>query len=248
MKRFFLYALFLVLLYPGFAQEDSSQNQPNDEKDSAQVQLISEDSPNLISETEEVEKAEEVENEEKKAEKRKKAQEKPKPPVEIPNAKVTPDIDDLTDEEARVIQRAVREKQEVPLWLKDLRRAEIITFGSIPFTMLGVSLVTSVIQWGKNGFDPNSFPNPLDTSPNTANYSEADIWRNVGIAAGISLGIGITDFIVQMVRRAKAKKRLVDPTYLHNVTVTPVIHDSPQGTEPAETAPEQQTAPTVEKK
>lgn len=235
MKRFFLYALFLTLFCPVFSQEDATQGQITEGESSAQVQPISEET-SIPEETEESTK------------KTKEKPAKPKPQVEIPNANISPDIDDLTDDEARILNRAVREKQELPLWISDIRRAEVITFGSIPFTMLGVSLVTSIIQWGESGFDPNGFPNPLDTSPDTANFSQDEIWRNVGIAAGISLGIGLTDFIVQMVRRAKAKKRLVDATYLENVTVTPIIHDSPLGSEADDSASSSRENPTVETK
>lgn len=94
------------------------------------------------------------------------------------------------------------EKNEFPPVLKNLRRAEIITFGSLPFVSLTSSLVYSFIRYGASG-GKAEFPNPFSTN-NAFSTKE-----HVGLlltSLGISFGIGLTDFIVQSVKHKRAQK------------------------------------------
>jgi len=46
------------------------------------------------------------------------------------------------------------EKKEVPQWVKDLRRWEIVTFGSFPFTMFTATFAMDMFRWSQaNGMD-----------------------------------------------------------------------------------------------
>ncbi|MGL4986960.1 MAG: hypothetical protein ACRC5H_07480, partial [Treponemataceae bacterium] len=78
-------------------------------------------------------------------------------------------------------------KGEVPTWAKDLRRAEIITLGSMPFAMLGVNMITSAVTWAQSGFDFAKFPNPMNPSPDTGELTEDEIYKRIWISLGISL-------------------------------------------------------------
>ena len=61
-------------------------------------------------------------------------------------------------------------ENEFPQWLKDVRDTEIITIGSLPFVMLGVSLTYSLIDVISHDFDMSYFSNPFSipiSSPTT---------------------------------------------------------------------------------
>jgi len=85
-----------------------------------------------------------------------------------------------------------------PQWTKDLRRTEIITFGSLPFVTLWTTVGYSLITKGE-------FHSPLDKS--SSGFSSGDQAAIIGIAAATSLGLGLLDLGITLIRRhAKEKK------------------------------------------
>ncbi|MBQ0052086.1 MAG: hypothetical protein KBT11_08500 [Treponema sp.] len=85
-----------------------------------------------------------------------------------------------------------------PQWLKDLRRTEIITFGSLPFvtlwTTVGYSLATG-----------NGFRNPMDKS--TDSFSQDDQFNIIKISAATCIGLGLFDLGFNLVRRSILKNK-----------------------------------------
>ena len=98
--------------------------------------------------------------------------------------------------------------KELPSWAKDLRRAEIVTLGSLPFTTLGVTLAYSLYRYGANDFNPAYIPNPFPLSSTEARLSTDEQIGIIVTAAGLSLAVGITDFIVMQVKHSRQKKAL----------------------------------------
>lgn len=98
--------------------------------------------------------------------------------------------------------------KELPSWVKDLRRAEIVTLGSLPFTTLGATLAYSLYRYGANDFKPAYIPNPFPLSSTEAKLSTDEQIGIIVTAAGISLAVGITDFIVMQVKHSRKKKAL----------------------------------------
>lgn len=98
--------------------------------------------------------------------------------------------------------------KELPSWAKDLRRAEIVTLGSLPFTTLGTTLVYSLYRYGANDFKPAYIPNPFPLSSTEAKLSTDEQIGIIATAAGISLAVGLTDFIVMQVKHSRKKKAL----------------------------------------
>ncbi len=92
-------------------------------------------------------------------------------------------------------------KDEFPQWAKDMRRGEIISLGSIPFVGLWVAGGYGGYKYFSGKTD--RFPNPF--SPKDA-FEKEEIWTMVGVTAGVSLGIGLTDFFVNLARRKKAER------------------------------------------
>ncbi len=108
---------------------------------------------------------------------------------------------------------------EVPQWAKDVRRAEIITLGSLPFVTLGVTLSYSLYRYFSHGMDAAYFPNPFAQSSDAAHLSVSEQIGIICTAAGISLAIGITDFLWNYIERKIQEKQ--DSEAAAGVTVLP---------------------------
>lgn len=115
-------------------------------------------------------------------------------------------------------------EDEFPTWAHDIRRAEIITIGSLPFTTLASTLCYSLGRYAGYGFDFDYVPNPFAKSGVGAlNQSE-----QIGVfatAGGLSIAIGITDLIIHIVRRRKIK-RLLEEKKDVPVIITPLESDN----------------------
>lgn len=120
------------------------------------------------------------------------------------------------------------DNSSMPQGLKDLRRFEIITFGSLPFVTLDTGIVYSGIRWANNGFDSAYSPNPFATST----YSTEEQMGILLTSIGISVGIALTDYIINLIKRSNRKKReqllnqsiIITPLNLDE-TATPIIVD-----------------------
>lgn len=95
---------------------------------------------------------------------------------------------------------------EFPQFMKDLRRAEIITLGSLPFVTITATLVYSTIRWGMNDFKSGAFPNPF-VKASKGGFTQKEQIGILCTSIGISFAIGITDLIVMVVKRKNAEKR-----------------------------------------
>lgn len=101
---------------------------------------------------------------------------------------------------------------EFPQWVHDLRRTEIITFGSLPFVTLWTTLGYSLAVYGE-------FRNPL--SKNTDDFTEDDQWKIIKISAATCIGLGLTDLTINLITRARRQKRLRKELESRPFTVTP---------------------------
>ena len=104
------------------------------------------------------------------------------------------------------------DKKEVPQWVKDLRRWEIVTFGSFPFTMFTATFAMDMYRWSKaNGMDFSDTgrryaPWPLKSAGAIAmENKEQEV--TIAIAAGLSIAIAFTDLIIVHTKRNKARRR-----------------------------------------
>ena len=94
--------------------------------------------------------------------------------------------------------------EEFPEWAKDLRRTEIISFGSLPFVTLGVSIGYGGYLYATGVLD--SFPNPLNKSENSFDTDQQVTVLEMSLA--ISFGLGLTDYIINLIQRSSKNKRL----------------------------------------
>ena len=96
-------------------------------------------------------------------------------------------------------------QDEFPSWAQDIRRTEIVTLGSLPFTTLGVTLGYSLYRYASNGFNPEYIPNPFAKSA-TGSLSSKEQIGIVLTSVGISAVIGLVDLTIRLIQRSAAKK------------------------------------------
>lgn len=97
-------------------------------------------------------------------------------------------------------------KDEFPDWAKYLRRYEIISLGSLPFTTMTVTTVYTVYRYIDKGFDANYIPNPLALSSSAANLDSDEQMNILYAAIGTSLVVGTVDLVIHIIKKEKAKK------------------------------------------
>jgi hypothetical protein len=97
--------------------------------------------------------------------------------------------------------------EEFPAWTRDLRRAEIVFFGSLPFTLFFSFEVYDLGQFIASGFDPLAAPWPLRAGSEIgAGYTPAEKGWLIASALTVSLGVAVADFLI-VHRPAKREDR-----------------------------------------
>ncbi len=90
---------------------------------------------------------------------------------------------------------------EFPQPMQDLRRFEIITLGAMPFITLDSAIVYNGYKFATGKSD--TF-NPLAT----ADYTQDEMERIIITSLCISAGIGLSDYIINLIKRNRVKRRL----------------------------------------
>ncbi|MDR0524386.1 MAG: hypothetical protein LBG90_00760 [Spirochaetaceae bacterium] len=88
-----------------------------------------------------------------------------------------------------------------PQWAKDLRRAEIVAFGSFPLTMLFAGLAVDSYRLFTHSMDSQYAP-IFGSAPKT----EAEQIAMISIAVTGSLLVALADFIILQIKRHKQKQ------------------------------------------
>lgn len=113
--------------------------------------------------------------------------------------------------------------EEFPGVLHDLRRAEIITLGAMPFITFNVSLGYSFGKYVAHDFDANYFVNPFDANSDNG-YSTDEQIGIILASVGISAGIGLTDFIVHSIKRNN-QYRKQKRNKNNDIVINPITQD-----------------------
>lgn len=109
--------------------------------------------------------------------------------------------------------------KSTPQWLKDVRRGEIITLGSWPFTLLLTAFGFSLGECFAHNFDSSYIKNPFVLAG--GDYSRSEATRILLTSLGVSVGVGVVDLVVNIVRRKKAEKNATSHQ-IENIIVTPL--------------------------
>ena len=122
-----------------------------------------------------------------------------------------------------------------PQWVRDVRRAEIVAFGSFPFAMFLSSFLIDMYRWQReNGMDFSDegrryAPWPLKSSggqTGTYGMTSDEAGQIIALAAGIAITVAIADHIIVRVKRNREQRR-AEALPVGSVTI---IH-TPWGTE-----------------
>lgn len=121
---------------------------------------------------------------------------------------------------SQTVTPAPIEDGEIPLWASELRRFEIVSFGSLPFAMMLSTIGYDSYRYFSNGMDGNYAPWPFKKT-SSAGYTE-DEQKNIFFTAiGISLGAALIDQGIRFFVRAR-EKRLAESRHRGNIVITPV--------------------------
>ncbi|MDR1929714.1 MAG: hypothetical protein LBQ44_03700 [Treponema sp.] len=96
--------------------------------------------------------------------------------------------------------------KELPLWVKDLRRAEIVAFGTIPFTIFFSSFFVDLYRAGTHNWDGAYMPWPLKGA-GAAAMTDNELKAMFTIAVSASLTLALTDHIIMRIKRHRGGKR-----------------------------------------
>jgi hypothetical protein len=96
---------------------------------------------------------------------------------------------------------------EFPEWQKDLRRAEIIAAGSLPFVTIMTKMGYGIYRYYSNDQNKAYAPWPFKDKETAIELSESDQKSIFFAAVGISIGVAVVDYGFKFVRRAVRNNR-----------------------------------------
>ena len=103
-----------------------------------------------------------------------------------------------------------------PQWTRDLRRAEIIAFGSFPFTYFFTNFSYDFYRMSNNNWDRRYAPWPI-TAPGAFEKSNREKFTIIGVAAGTSILLALIDNLIETSRRNRIQRHL--DTYPESIPV-----------------------------
>jgi hypothetical protein len=117
----------------------------------------------------------------------------------------------------------------MPQWTRDLRRAEIVAFGSFPFTMFIATTAMDSYRYFSHdsnaAYAPWPFKGAGAIEMTTKEHEEVLMYAALG-----SVALALTDYIIVQVKRNNARKRaLALPKGTPIIIKTPLREDTGQG-------------------
>lgn len=111
---------------------------------------------------------------------------------------------------------------EFPLWLRDIRRAEVIFFGSLPLTFILTGFVYTAVKYGSASL----------------NIQQADYVNFIAISSLVSAGVTILDYVLINIKRHNEREQAQK--------LSPKELPPPGNTPPEDTPPENDPAPSAD--
>jgi hypothetical protein len=115
----------------------------------------------------------------------------------------TPRLSSLADGSGSSETKTETPEKVTPLWLKDLRRGEIVAFGSFPLTMFWTSCFMDLYRTASHGWDSRYAPFPFKGA-GAIGMTDREVVTMFTIAISSSLAIAIADHFIMRYRRSKA--------------------------------------------
>ncbi|MCL2209260.1 MAG: hypothetical protein FWC19_01290 [Treponema sp.] len=100
----------------------------------------------------------------------------------------------------------------LPDWVKDVRRWDIIAFGTFPFSMFFTAFAVDIFRWGfESGFSFSMegrryAPWPFK-SAGAVELTSGEFTRNIWIAVGLSAALAFADLLIVKLRQRDEKRR-----------------------------------------
>jgi hypothetical protein len=94
-----------------------------------------------------------------------------------------------------------------PQWAKDLRRGEIVAFGSFPFAFFFTNFAYDMYRSAAHGWDRRYAPWPVKAA-GSVGLTQREQLVTLGVAAGGSVLIAVTDHLILRYKRNKREKEI----------------------------------------
>lgn len=111
------------------------------------------------------------------------------------------------------------QKEEFPAWLLDLRRADIVAFGSLPFTLFFTTFAVDSYRFYSNDWDRRYAPWPLK-APGAIEMDENQRIASFSVAIGLSVVIAVVDYLIVQYKRNR-QEELAPPILKPEIIVEP---------------------------
>ena len=92
---------------------------------------------------------------------------------------------------------------DAPLWVKDLRRGEIVFFGTLPFTVFFTRTILGLFIMGQHNWDQRYAPWPFQ-SAGAVTMTSKEVLLMFSIAGSASLVISLVDHLIVKNKRKAA--------------------------------------------
>jgi ABC-type Fe3+ transport system permease subunit len=148
-------------------------------------------------------------------------------------------------EKRRGTSAQTEEKEEFPQWVRDLRRADIITFGSFPFTFFLSGIIVDVFRASQHNWDSRYAPWPVNMGGSVSRTAGENI-ATLSIAAGGAVLVAVADHIIQRVKRERAARyaaQLAPPDSIIIRSPWTPGEEEPESPSEAESGPSGETPP-----
>jgi hypothetical protein len=122
---------------------------------------------------------------------------------------------------------------EFPLWAKDLRRAEIVAFGSFPFSIFFTTFAMDTWRCYSHDWDPLYAPWPAKP-PGAINMTQDELTMTIALAAAVSVVVAITDFSIVQIKRYRERQQIKKMPTGSPITITQktIVEPEPEAPEP----------------
>jgi hypothetical protein len=122
-----------------------------------------------------------------------------------------------------------------PQWVQDLRRGEIVAFGSFPFTMFISTFAMDSFRYFNNNKNSAYLPWPFK-GPGAIEMSRQEKGQTLMLAAAASITIALVDFTIVAVKRHRERTRNRGGEI--NITRSPIDNTEIIAANPVDTARE----------
>ena len=112
------------------------------------------------------------------------------------------------------------EDSEFPQWALDLRRFEVISLGSVPFAMIGVTLIYGAIEINRG--NRSSMPNPL----NPGDFGEYGQLKVLGMTLLTGVCIATIDLTANKIKKYRQRKEMERINASKQVDIIPLYENS----------------------